>query len=163
MMAEGIPPTAIDSAEEYTRLYFRYIRSNAKTDWDLLQRYAARIRQCAWVSFVNLPEGKDDLAWWRINNYDPTDYLKKMACPVLSILGEKDALVPPSENQARMDSLLHLSRTSYTIVVIPGVGHDELTFQGLNGDEWKWPEVYWQWRKRPEKIIRTMVEWIDQL
>jgi fermentation-respiration switch protein FrsA (DUF1100 family) len=95
-----------------------------------------------------------------MNNYDPADDLKKIHCPVLNILGEKDALVPPSENRAKMDSLLRLAKVPYSIKIIPGVGHDELTYQGLNGNDWKWPDVYWQWRKRPTVIIETIVQWV---
>jgi hypothetical protein len=87
--------------------------------------------------------------------------LKRIRCPVLSIFCELDDLVPPAENAARMDSLLCLSRSPHTIKIVPQVGHEELTFQGLNGNDWQWPDVYWQWRKRPPIITETIVKWIN--
>jgi uncharacterized protein len=160
MMNDGWAKTAVDSAVEYTKLYFRYVKSSSTDDWEALNRYAGHVRTSEWASFVNLPDSEEDFAWWRMNNYDPADDLKKIHCPVLNILGEKDALVPPSENRAKMDSLLRLAKVPYSIKIIPGVGHDELTYQGLNGNDWKWPDVYWQWRKRPTVIIETIVQWV---
>jgi pimeloyl-ACP methyl ester carboxylesterase len=160
MLGDGWPQAAIDSAVAYTRIYFRYTRSNDEDDWKILSRFAEQLRERAWVSYINLPNNRADFAWWRRNDYDPARDLMKISCPVLSILAERDMLVPPTENEARMDSLLRLSKSHYRIVVIPNVGHDELTFQGLNGDNWNWPDVYWQWRKRPDAIVETIASWI---
>ena len=160
MKSDGLTQTIIDSAVEYTRLYFRYARSASATEWKILTTYAEAIRNRDWAEYVNIPKDQNDFEWWRNNDYDPAADLERMPCPVLSIFGELDVLVPPAENAARMDSLLGVSRSPHTIEIIPRVGHDELTFQGLNGNDWHWPDVYWQWRKRPPMIIETVVKWI---
>jgi uncharacterized protein len=161
MKSDGVTQTAIDSAVEYTRLYFRYAQNGSEKNWKSLFEYADLIRARDWSGYVNIPKDQNEFLWWRNNDYDPTEDLKRVRCPVLSIFGELDVLVPPAENEARMDSLLRLSGSPHTIKIVPHVGHDELTFQGLNGNDWQWPDVYWQWRKRPPIIIETIINWIN--
>jgi len=55
-----------------------------------------------------------------------------------------------------MDSLLTRARVRHRIVVIPGVGHEMLTDQGLNGDRWDWPVAYWHWRREPAEFLREI-------
>jgi pimeloyl-ACP methyl ester carboxylesterase len=162
MKSDGLSQSAVDSAVWYTSLYFRYVASDAKNDREALDEYADQIRGREWARYVDLTVNSDDLVWWRNNDYDPATDLSRIRCPVLSIFGSLDVLVPPAENAARMDSLLHLSGMRHTVQIIPNVGHDELTFQGLNGDQWSWPNVYWQWRKRPEAIVNGIADWIKQ-
>ncbi len=162
MTDDGWDKTVVDSAVAYIKLYFKYVQSGNSKDWKALEKYSEAIKHNDWAEFVNIPKGQndEDILWWRKNTFDPKDYLKKIKCPVLSIFGEKDVLVPPKENEARMDSLLKLSGTHYQIVTIKGVAHDMLTYQGLNGANWNWPVVYWQWRKQPEEFMRMIVEWV---
>ena len=161
MKSDGVTQAAIDSAVEYTRLYFRYARGGSEKNWKSLTGYADLIRDRDWSEYNNIPKDQNEFVWWRNNDYDPTEDLKRVRCPVLAIFGELDVLVPPAENEARMDSLLRLSGSPHTIKIVPHVGHDELRFQGLNGNDWQWPDVYWQWRKRPPIIIETIVKWIN--
>ncbi|HLP12504.1 MAG TPA: alpha/beta fold hydrolase [Flavobacteriales bacterium] len=166
MLQEGWPATAIDSAVMYTTTYFEYAQTNSKSS---LKKLLAAIKWASnvkWKEFINVPKTPipaDEFYWWRNNNYDPAADIQKFKIPVLSILGEKDELVPPAENKAKMDSLLRISKTRYQVVEIPGVGHDKRTFQGLNGDDWKWPTAYWQWRKQPESYLTLLQDWILQL
>lgn len=163
MTEDGWDKPIIDSAIVYTKLYFKYVQSNSSKDWKALKKYSEAIRQNEWAEYINLPNGEkdEDILWWRKNAFEPNEYLKKMKCPVLSIFGEKDVLVPPKENEARMDSLLKLSGTQYKIVTIKGAAHDMLTYQGLNGENWKWPVVYWQWRKQPKEFIESIIKFIN--
>jgi uncharacterized protein len=164
MTNDGWKKAAVDSAVAYTKLYFKYVQSGNLKDWEVLEKYGELIKNKAWSEFVNIPKAQndEDILWWRKNAFDPTDYLKKIKYPVLSFFGEEDVLVPPKENQPKMDSLLKLSGTPYKIVTVKGVAHDMLTYQGLNGENWKWPVVYWQWRKQPEEFMKTIVEWINK-
>lgn len=70
--------------------------------------------------------------------------------------------VLPKENEARMDSLLKLSGSRYKILTVKGIAHDMLTYQGLNGANWNWPAVYWQWRKQPEEFSESIIEFIKK-
>jgi fermentation-respiration switch protein FrsA (DUF1100 family) len=45
--------------------------------------------------------------WFRyFLTYDPRPALKKVRCPVLALIGEKDRQVPPKENLAQIESTL---------------------------------------------------------
>jgi uncharacterized protein len=164
MTDDGWDKAIIDSATAYTKLYFRYVQSNNLKDWKTLGKYSEAIKHNEWAQYINLPDGQTDenILWWRKNEFNPSEYLKKIKCPVLSIFGEKDALVPPKENEAKMDSLLKLSGTKYKIMTIKGTAHDMLTYQGLNGNNWNWPIVYWQWRKQPKEFTESIIEFINK-
>lgn len=164
MADDGWDKAVIDSAVAYTKLYFRYVQFNNSKDWKALEKYSEAIKHSEWAEYVNLPNGQNDkdVLWWRKNSFDPTDYLKNLRCPVLSIFGEKDVLVPPKENATRMDSLLKLSGAQYKIVTIKGTAHDMLTYQGLNGDNWNFPLVYWQWRRQPKEFTESIIDFINK-
>jgi uncharacterized protein len=165
MREENFKQAEIDSAAEYTRLYFRYTESNSEDDWKMLTVYSDKIKNNSWAEYVNIPAGKNDadILWWRANAYDPAQDITRLKCPVLSIFGEKDVLVPPLENQKKMDSLLRSAGIPYKIEVMEGCAHDLLTYQGLNGNDWNWPIVYWQWRKQPSEYSELLINWIKSL
>ena len=162
MAEDGSEKSAIDSAVYYSKLYFKYVQTNNIKDWKELKKYASSIKDKNWINYVNIPKGQndDDILWWRRNMYDPSESLKKIKCPVLSIFGENDILVPPAENKSKMGSYLEQSGTNYKIITINNCGHDMIANQGLNGDNWNWPIVYWQWRKQPQEFINSIFEWI---
>lgn len=105
---EGYSKESIDSALHYSTLFFKYIQSNDTKDWEALKIYASVIKDKKWIDQLDIPQSQtgDDVLWWRENAYNPTETLKKMKCPVLSILGEKDVLVPPAENKSKMETYL---------------------------------------------------------
>ncbi|MGA8263130.1 MAG: hypothetical protein WB779_01670 [Ignavibacteriaceae bacterium] len=88
----------IDSAVAYTKLYFRYAADNKKNDLELLRKDFNDIKNRDWAFYINAPANEKDFKWWRNNNYDPERELQSLSCPVLSLFGEKDNLVPPKEN-----------------------------------------------------------------
>lgn len=159
---EGYTKESIDSALHYSNLFFKYIQTNDAKDWELLKIYASVIKDKKWIDYLDIPQSQngDDVFWWRRNAYDPSETLKKIKCPVLSIFGEKDVLVPPAENKSKMETYLNQAGVKYKIVTINNCGHDMITNEGLNGAEWIWPNVYWQWRKQPEEFVNSIFEWI---
>jgi pimeloyl-ACP methyl ester carboxylesterase len=54
---------------------------------------------------ILIPQSKtgEDILWWTSNRHNPKEVLNKIKCPVLSICGEKDVLVPPAENKYKME------------------------------------------------------------
>lgn len=162
MTADAIDPAVRDSAVRYTQAYFEYVRTNSDADWGALQRLAAAVRDRPWASYVNLPGGRDDadLVWWRDHAYDPAAALRRLKAPVLALFGEKDVLVPPAENREKMEALLTAAHVRHRVVVIAGAGHDMMTDQGLNGDRWDWPRVYWHWRRQPPEFVREIVAFV---
>jgi pimeloyl-ACP methyl ester carboxylesterase len=161
---EGYSKESIDSALHYSKLYFKYIQTNNAKDWEVLKTYASAIKDKKWIDYLDVPQSQngDDVLWWRRNMYDPTETLKKIKCPVLSIFGEKDVLVPPAENKSKMETYLKQAGVNYKIVTINNCGHDMITNEGLNGADWNWPNIYWQWRKQPQEFVISIFEWIKK-
>ena len=160
MKGDGMSDAAIDSAVNYTKLFFQYVVSNKENDWDELEKNAELIKKKEWRQYINIPKDKNDFAWWRANNYDPEPILSSIKCPVLSLMGELDPLVPPAENKEKMEAYLSKSGVRHQVLIIPGCAHDMLTFQGLNGDNWNWPKVHWQWRSQPPEFMESIVNFI---
>lgn len=160
MMADGWNTQAVDSAVYYTKRYFDYANLRSKRSWKSLMKITDQIRSKPWVNYINIPESPEDLNWWSRNAYDPEKDISNLAIPVLSIFGEYDVLVPPAENERKMKEYLKKAGVQYGVVVIDGVGHDMLTYHGLNGDNWNWPKVYWQWRKQPSEFILLIEEFL---
>jgi len=161
---EDYSKESVDSALHYSNLFFKYIQSNDTKDWEALETYASVIKDKKWIDQLDVPQSQtgDDVLWWRKNAYDPTETLKKMKCPVLSILGEKDVLVPPAENESKMATYLQHAGVDYKIVTINNCGHDMITNEGFNGTNGNWPYTYWQWRKQPQEFVNSIIDWIKK-
>ena len=163
MTADDWSHEAIDAALTYSESYFRYARTQKRRDWDQLKMEAKRITDEDWTDYVNIPTKPEDMNWWIINAYDPRQDLTRLKIPVLSLFGGIDPLVPPEENEAKMRRYLSDAGVPFQVRVIPNVGHDMKTYHGLNGNNWNWPKVYWQWRKQPDEYIESIVDFIKVL
>lgn len=162
MKADGWNQSDIDLALTYTKLYFQFVIDKKNKTWSKLKKLSSEVRNKKWVEYINIPENKDDFNWWRTNNYDPKLTLKNLNCRTLSLFGEYDPLVPPKENVKLMTEYLTTSGIQFDIKVIPEALHDMKTFQGLNGDNWDWPFVYWKWRVEPEEYMLSIIEFLDR-
>lgn len=161
---EGYSKESIHSAIHYSGLFFKYIQSNTAKDWEALQKYASEIKDEKWIDQLDIPQSQtgDDVIWWRKNKYDPKEALSTIKCPVLSILGEKDVLVPPAENKNKMETYLTKAGVKHKIITIKDCGHDMITQGKMNGTEEKWPYTYWQWQKQPEEFVSSIIEFIKK-
>lgn len=161
---EGYPKESIDAALHYSQLFFKYIGSNHAKDWDALKTFTAKIKGEKWIDYLDVPQSQtgDDVLWWRKNSYDPKEALTKMKCPVLSIFGEKDVLVPPAENKDKMERYLKNAGVYYKTVTIANCGHDMITKDGLNGADYNWPHMYWQWQRQPEEFFNSIFQFIEE-
>jgi len=162
MKNDGWNQSSIDSTVLYTELYFQYARDNSPETWKRLDKFSKEIKSKDWVDYVNIPENKDDFEWWRLNDYNPETTLKSLKCRTLALFGEYDPLVPPKENETKMRNYLNSSGVEFEIRVIEGALHDMRTFQGLNGDNWNWPIVYWDWRVQPKAFINSMTQFLNK-
>lgn len=63
--------------------------------------------------------------FWRcVFSYDPNDDLLKVKCPVLSVWGDKDLLVPPGEQRPALEAALRKGKNAdFTLKVLPRVNH----------------------------------------
>ncbi len=162
MNNDGWDQSTIDSAVSYTELYFQYVKDNSPETWKKLDKFSREIENRDWVEYVNIPENKNDFEWWRNNNYNPETILKNLNCRTLCLFGEYDPLVPPDKNENLMREYLTSAGIEFEIKVIPGTLHDMKTFQGLNGDNWNWPKVYWEWRKQPNSFLDNIIQFINK-
>lgn len=162
MKNDGWNQVAIDSAVSYTELYFKYTRNNSPKLWKELYQLSEQIKNKGWKEYVNIPEHKDDFEWWRLNDYDPESDLKNLRCKVLSLFGEYDPLVPPENNEQKMRDYLSHANVKFEIKIVEGALHDMKTFQGLSGDNWEWPNIYWEWRVQPLSFINTIVDFVNK-
>lgn len=161
MKDDNLKKSSVDSAVAYANKYFQFVESGKEKVKNDIVKMWSEIEKKNWAEYISLnPENELDLKWWRVNNYDPETTLKHIKCRVLAIYGEKDVSVPPAENVDKMRSYLDEANTEYKIVTIMGVGHDMLTYQGLNGQNWDWPKVYWQWRNQPDEFMNAIIQFI---
>jgi hypothetical protein len=61
-----------------------------------------------------------------------------------------------------MEYYLTQAGVHYKIITLPNCGHDMITNEGLNGSDWNWPTVYWQWRRQPQEFVNSIVDWIKK-
>ena len=58
-------------------------------------------------------------------NADPSEYIEKLSCPVLSLNGSKDILVSAESNQeAIRKALLKVENKDFKIIELPGLNHN---------------------------------------
>ena len=57
-------------------------------------------------------------------NYDPRPALRKVACPVLALNGEKDLQVPPKQNLPEIEKAVRAGgNKNVTVKELPGLNH----------------------------------------
>lgn len=160
---EGYSKESINSALRYSGLFFKYIQSNNEKDWNALKKYTSEIKGQKWIDQLDIPQSQtgDDILWWRKNKYDPQEALSTIKCPVLSVFGEKDVLVPPAENKNKMENYLTKAGVNHKIITIKNCGHDMITQGKMNGAKENWPYTYWQWQQQPDEFVNTIFEFIQ--
>ena len=123
----GGDPEIIRQIQEYTLL--EYETGNNQATYDKMMALLEKAEEYNWkgiLSKSDIPESPEDLdkLWVKRNRYDPGEDLKNFEGPFLSILGERDRVVPWKENSKRFQDLFdQAGKTNYKIIVIPGAPH----------------------------------------
>jgi pimeloyl-ACP methyl ester carboxylesterase len=75
--------------------------------------------------FIDSQVRRVNSPWFRFFlTYDPRPALRKVRCPVLAVIGEKDLQVPPKENlKAIKQALKEGGNKDFTIKELPGLNH----------------------------------------
>ncbi len=162
MQADGLEQSAVEQALTHTRNYFRVV--NSSKGWKQLKASSEAAATSTWADYVNVASSPDDeeILWWRRNSYDPADDLRRVRCPVLAIFGEADTSVPPAENREKMESYLAAAGVPHSTTVISGLPHSVTTHHDLKGSQWKWPDGFWVWSRRPAALDTAIAEWVGR-
>ncbi len=163
MKQENFQQSAIDTAAQNNRMYFETV--NNKRKWSRFKTSLAYLKGKEYNQYLQLPEtyNDSDMVWWRNNNYNPEHDLKNVKCPVLSVLGEDNVLVPPDRNYDNMQRFLSQSGQTFEIKIIPGLPHNVHLNQTLRGGEWKWPNAFWVWPKKSIVLEETVLNWLNKI
>lgn len=143
MRAAGRPDTEVAAAVDYMERLFARIEGGADVA-DLAPMVDAA-RSAPWSDWVMKPEAAFEPRWWKANDYEPTDTLRRLDLPVLALYGGADTTVPPTENPGRMaDDLAAAPTGDATVALVPGADHTLMT-----ADD-RFSPLY----------LRTMVDWL---
>lgn len=113
--------------QEYTDLM--YDESDTDQNFYRMKVLLQSAERTGWLPVLDdddLIDNKEDMKalWVRRNRYDPAQDLQSFQGPFLSILGEKDWVVPYRENSLRFEALFsEAGKKNYRIAVIPSAPH----------------------------------------
>ncbi|HEV8583035.1 MAG TPA: alpha/beta hydrolase [Thermoanaerobaculia bacterium] len=159
MAAEGFSEEDVARAAAYTRLVFDAAYRGAA--WSKLAAATEKAKGTKWAEQVQLAAAAEDLEGWRRQRYDPAAVLKRTRIPVLALFGERDTVVPPSENAALMERYLEeAGNRDVTIKIFPRANHNLEWFGELRGGTWSWPEGYWIWAKQAPDYADVVIGWL---
>src|SRR5918992_4507112 len=138
MAAEGFAEEDVARAVAYTRLVFDVAYRGE--DWAKLAAATEKAKGTKWAEQVQLATTPEELESWRRQRYDPAPILKRTRIPVLALFGERDTVVPPSENAELMARYLEeAGNRDATIKIFPRARHNLEWYGELRGGTWSWP------------------------
>jgi dienelactone hydrolase len=159
MAAEGSPEEDVLRAVAYTRLMFDTAYRGG--DWEKLEAATGKARGQAWAEQIQLVSSPEDLEGWRRQRYDPEPVLRRTTIPVLVLYGERDTVVPPTENAGKMRQLLaEAGNRDVTIQVFPRANHSLEWYGELRQGTWSWPDGYWVWSRQAPGYAETVIGWL---
>lgn len=132
--ADGMPALLIAANRKQERELYEIAASTSNHDDAMAHMKAATNALSAEVKAeVEIPEqGLPDEAfealltpWFRrFLVIDPRQYLERLKCPVLALIGEKDLQVPPKENMPEIVAALNRAgNTHATVLQLPRLNH----------------------------------------
>jgi uncharacterized protein len=159
MAADGFSEEDVARAAAYTRLMFDVAYRGE--EWSKLAAATAKAKETGWAEQVSLAASPEELEGWRRQRYDPAPVLKRTTIPVLALFGDRDTVVPPSENAELMARYLaEAGNRDATIKIFPRANHSLDWFGELRGGTWSWPGGYWVWAKRAPGYGETVMGWL---
>jgi len=121
----GVDDAGLALASRYLDLQFDYGATGA--NWDEYAAARAEVVERGWHEHLFGPETPDDPEWqWdRMNmRHDPAPVIRKLECPVLIVLGERDEKVDPDESAPIWKANLAEAPTDdWTVWIAPGANH----------------------------------------
>ncbi len=87
---------------------------------------------------------------------NPAEILKKVHCPVLAIIGEKDLQAPSKQNLSEIDKALKSGNNrNYKLIELPGINHMMQTCQ--TGTMLEYPEIE---ETVSPLVLKSITDWI---
>lgn len=126
------------------------------TSYSELEAAQNKYGQTEWFRWLSIPP-RDALFWATTpqrENLDTLVYWRKVDVPVLLVYGEKDELLPVSQNIEAIENAL-ARRVSYTALIAPGAQHN-LTVHPP-------PEGPFFWWKAAPGIVDLTVNWVQSV
>jgi pimeloyl-ACP methyl ester carboxylesterase len=159
LRANGSSEEEIAAATAYTRSMLD--TAYGERSWKEFEPIAKDAAAKPWAQHVDVAAKPSDLEWWKRHEYDPSQTLARLKCPLLALFGAEDPLVPPRKNALLMQELLRKAgNPDVTLRTFPGVEHGCEVPRRLTGDDWAWPKSYWVWSKKASGFYATIFEWI---
>ncbi len=134
MRADGMPARDIDLALAFARRRMEFARGGSFEQFDAAQRAVADER---WFKDYVHRLGPKDFAFGAKNAaYDGRPALRRVKCPVLVVVGQRDTIVPSKKSAALIQEILTESgNKDVTVKTFPGADHFlYLTKTGGPGD-----------------------------
>lgn len=126
----GVPEAQVEEAVAHLRAVWDRVNRGAAVA-DLADLYS-RAADAPWGKQVQRLTFDFESVWWRQNEVDASVALRALRVPVLALLGEHDAAVPPEDNVPLFARHLAAAPTGdYTITVLSGANH-----QVMRGDHY---------------------------
>lgn len=144
MKRAGFSDAEVEAARAFQREKFAVARTGL--GWSRLDSVMQRLRadSVRWFPGYGTGAAARSLAVLRLYgvlqfNYDPRPDLRKLAMPVLVIMGEDDVVFPPDTVIARMRGLFRQSGNArLTTRVLPRTSHGQSMRQRVRGEAFRW-------------------------
>ncbi|MEM6724523.1 MAG: alpha/beta hydrolase [Bacteroidota bacterium] len=111
----------------YTELLFQdRDTTELHAELEILLKDATKEKWINWLEETDIAATPSDIEklWVRRYDFDPAEALRDFKGPFLSLLGEKDFVVPYAEQiEALQAAFGPVGKTNYRVVILPGAGH----------------------------------------
>lgn len=157
MRADGFAEDAISQA---LRLYEAFNRYATTGDgWQEVQTLReSAVGQSWFQSYVYVPSAEDDalIDFWRlILRYDPVPAFRQVKCPVLSLFGAADKIVPAQKNKTLWDAAFR-GNPDYASHTFPRANH--ILLDSHTGSMAEWPQL----TRFAPGYFDTLLAWLDE-
>lgn len=156
LTADGFLKEDVDKALSYHKNMFKYLKN--EIDSTTFQQYSDEIIVTPWSSYVTSFDNKEYMQWWRsYYDFDPKQYWKKINIPTLTLYGENDLLVEPSENIPLLEKYIKRSRKKGSqIKLLKGANH--LLILGEKRGDFQFSEI----EGYAPELFTIINEWIGE-
>ena len=151
------------SDDEYAEAFAYQLRTvtlaQERAPWSDFEAINAPARAARWAEHALIPDSLDatDLVYFRLHPYDAPTWPART--PVLAVFGERDLIVPPTENVPVLRRTF-AEHPDATILVVPGADHTLARPTAIVG-KGTWPDRFYRPWTRSPLVLTTLIEWLQ--